>query len=220
VDNVGVASCVTEDSTGVIFKCIWDSNTASNWSTLCDFLLHVRFSLNFTILFDLVVQILVWDETGCTWVAVTANFHGGAFLTIVVATSLVDGASSVGDFVGVHPGEGVIGLTTVATLIWSFTRDQNLWGDVDVWPGCLSLDFDSIGKGGGGSMGPAGAAVGRYVLVEDVSQEILSVFLVPKNLGWEICEWFKSFQDFWLGSVGVADTAWVLNESILSSDGG
>ena len=64
-------------------------------------------------------------------------------------------------------------------------------------------------------MGPAGATVGWYVLVEDIGQVILAINVAPENLFWEFIEVFKSLPDLWFGSVWIADTAWVLNESIL-----
>merc|ERR1711920_720655 len=121
------------------------------------------------------------EETILTWVTVSADVHGGANLTVVKTTSSVDGASSVGNFVLGHPLECVVGLTTVASLVGSLTGDDDLWGDVDVWPCSLSGDFNSVRKSRGGSVGPAGAAVGWQVLVEDVSKVVLAINVVPSD---------------------------------------
>jgi len=88
---------------------------------------HVLFATDLTELVNSIDKVLIWDKAGLTWVAVTAGLHGRAFLTIVVTTGSVDRASSVSNFIVCHPCESVIGLTTVATLIWSLTGDKNLW---------------------------------------------------------------------------------------------
>jgi hypothetical protein len=176
---------------------------------------HVFFTLDFTELVNSIDKVLIWDEASLTWVTVTADFHGRALHSVVVTTSSVNRAGSVGNFVLGHPCEGVVGLTTVASLIWSLTRDKDLWGDVDVWPGSLSVDLNSIGKSRSGSMCPARTAVGRYVLVENVGQIVLAIDVVPEHLLWKILNMFKSLCDPGGFSVFVADSAWVLDESIL-----
>jgi len=61
-----------------------------------------------------------------------------------VATGLVDGAGLVGDLVLRHPLEGAEGISTKAAVIGA-ARDEDLRRDVDVGPGCVSSDFDTIG---------------------------------------------------------------------------
>jgi len=95
-------------------------------------------------LVNAVDQVLIWDETWLFWVAVFALDNAGAFNSVVVASGLVDGASLIGDIVGVHVLVSVHWLTTVATIILSLTRNDNLRGDVDIGPSSLSLDLDSI----------------------------------------------------------------------------
>jgi len=63
-----------------------------------------------------------------------------------VASSSIDRAGLVSDFVLAHPLESVVSLSTVATIITT-ARDKNLRSDVDIGPGSLSCDLDSIGKG-------------------------------------------------------------------------
>jgi hypothetical protein len=63
-----------------------------------------------------------------------------------VTSGSVDGAGLISDLVLVHPLEGIVSLTTMATII-TRAGDQNLWGDVDIWPCSLSGDLDSIRHG-------------------------------------------------------------------------
>jgi len=87
----------------------------------------------------------VWNEAWFMWITVHADGDWVTLDTIVIASGSVDGAGLIGDLVGVHPLEGVVSLTTVATII-SRAGDKNLWGDVNIWPGSLSSDLDSIGE--------------------------------------------------------------------------
>jgi hypothetical protein len=146
VDNVGVTSLVAENAASVVLKSLRNGNTASNRSSLVDFLHHVLLTGDVTELINSVDEILVGDEACLTWVAVTADVHGGANLSVVETTSAVDGASLISDFVLGHPLEGVVSLTTVASLVGSLTRDDDLRGDVHIGPGGLSSDLYAIGK--------------------------------------------------------------------------
>jgi hypothetical protein len=146
VDNVGVTSLVAENAASVVLKSLRNGNTASNRSSLVDFLHHVLLTGDVTELINSVDEILVGDEASLTWVAVTADVHGGANLSVVETTSAVDGASLISDFVLGHPLEGVVSLTTVASLVGSLTRDDDLRGDVHIGPGGLSSDLYAIGK--------------------------------------------------------------------------
>ena len=144
MDDVDVTGGVTENATSVLFESVWDGNTAGNRSSLVDFLHHVLLTGDMTELINSVDEILVWDEACLTWVAVTADVHRRANLSIVETTSAVDGASLISNFVLRHPLESVVGLTTVASLVGCLTRDDNLRGDVDIGPGSLSSDLNTI----------------------------------------------------------------------------
>ena len=61
-----------------------------------------------------------------------------------MSTSLVDGASLISDLVLRHPSESVVGVTSMATIIRGLARDQNLGSDVDLGPGSVSSDLNSI----------------------------------------------------------------------------
>ena len=55
-------------------------------------------------------------------------------------------------------------------------------GDVDVGPGGLSGDLDSVGENRGGGMGPARSTVLGNVLVPHVGQVVGIVDVVPEDL--------------------------------------
>lgn len=69
-------------------------------------------------------------------------------------------------------------------------------------------------------MCPAGATVGWDVLVKDVSQEIFAVHVRPEDLFWEVFKDLEFGMDSRWDSVFIADTAWVVNKSVSSSNGG
>ena len=69
-------------------------------------------------------------------------------------------------------------------------------------------------------MGPAGTAVSWDVLVPDVGKVVSTVNVVPSDLLWEVLDVGKSLGDSWGGSVGVADSAWVVDKTVLSGHGG
>ena len=207
MDNVHVAGFIAEDSTGVVLKSIRDGNTAGNGTSLVDFLHHFLLALDLTELVNTVDEVLVGDEACLTGVAVTADVHSRADLTVVETTGAVDGASLISDFVLGHPLEGVVGLTTVATLVGGLARDDHLRGDVHIGPGTLTSDLDTIGEGGGGSVGPAGTAVGGDVLVADVRDQALSINVVPIPLGGKVVGGLEGSVDLGRSPVGVSDTA-------------
>ena len=69
-------------------------------------------------------------------------------------------------------------------------------------------------------MGPAGTAVGWEMLVPDVGKVVSSVNVVPSDLLWEVLNVNEWLGDEWFSSVGVADSAWVVDETVLSGHGG
>ena len=144
VDNFSVTSLITEDTTGVVLESIWDGDTASKGTSLIDLLHHIFFTSNFTVFINTVGVIIGWDVASLTRVAVTAHGHGGANLTVVVTTSHVGGAGLISDVVLVDPLESVEGKSTVATIIRGLTRDEDLRGDVNLGPGTITSDLDSI----------------------------------------------------------------------------
>jgi len=126
VHDVQVTGVVTVDSAGVVLESIRDGDTARDGSSLDDFLHHVGLSNDFSVLIDSVGEVLVGDEAGLAWVAVSAHFHGGACLAIVKTTRLVNRASLVSDVVVVDPLVGIQGFSTVATEVLGLAGDDNL----------------------------------------------------------------------------------------------
>ena len=60
-------------------------------------------------------------------------------------------------------------------------------------------------------MGPAGTAVCWEMLVPDVGKVVSSVNVVPSDLLWEVLNVNEWLGDEWFSSVGVADSAWVVD---------
>jgi hypothetical protein len=88
-------------------------------------------------------------------------------LPIVMASGSVNWAGLIGDFIFGHPFEGIVGFTSVATII-STAGDQDLGGYINVWPSCVSCDLNSIRQCGSGSMSPAWSAILWNMLVSKV----------------------------------------------------
>ena len=67
----------------------------------------------------------------------------------------------------------------MAAKVLILTGNEHLRGDVDIGPGGLSSDLDSIGERRGRSVGPAGTAVGGDVLVAHVGQVVSALNVAP-----------------------------------------
>lgn len=147
MDNIHITGLIAEDATRVVFERVGNGDITRNGTALSNLLLHGILTRNGSILIDTVLQVLVGDKAGLTRVAVAADSHGRAFLTIVVATSHVDGAGLIGDRVLVHPLVGVVCITAVAALVSHLTGDDDLRGDVDIRPGSVASDLDAIREG-------------------------------------------------------------------------
>lgn len=117
VNNVLVTSGIFEDTRGVVLKSIGDGDTTCNRSTLVDLLHHGLLTRDLSVLVNLVSVVLIRDEASLTGHAVLALEHGAALNTIIVTTSSIDGTSFVCNVIVMHPLEGIISLTTVATII-------------------------------------------------------------------------------------------------------
>jgi hypothetical protein len=155
VDNFKVTRVITEDATIVVLESIWDGDTASKGTSLVNLLHHIFFTSDLTVFINTVGVIVVWNEASLTGVAITAIAHGRASLTVVVTTGHVGRAGLISDVVLVDPFESIEGESTMATIIRSLTRDEDLRGDVDLGPGTITSDLDSIGESRGSSLGPA-----------------------------------------------------------------
>jgi hypothetical protein len=184
MDDVNITSIVTEDSSLVCLKSIRDSNSTSKRSSSSDFSLHGTFTLDSSVLIDSINLVVVGNETSFIGVAISSNLHGRALRSIGVSTSQVDRGLSIGDLVSAHPLESLDSFSTETShrFIVHITRDENLRGDVDIGPGSLSSDLDTIGESRSGSLSPARSTVLRNVLVPNVSKVVNSIDVVPKDL--------------------------------------
>ena len=127
MSGVNVARVITIDTTSVVIERLWHCNTASNWTSLIDFLHHVVLTVDKVVFIDTVDAVLVRNKASFSWVAVTAYLHCTALLAIVVATRPVNRASLISDLVVSHPLEGIQMPSTVTAIICHLARDENLW---------------------------------------------------------------------------------------------
>jgi len=168
-------------------------------------------SLNITVLVGAVSLVSIGDKTSFSRVAVSAVLHGRAFLSVVVTTSLVDRASSIGHGVLGHPFKGSEIVSSMTSVHVSLAGDQNLRRQVDIGPDSLTLNLNSVGEDGSSSVGPARSTVLRDVLVEDVSQEVCSVSsslsnVVPKDLIGKVLRMEERLRDVLNnGDLGLSD---------------
>jgi hypothetical protein len=184
VHGLQVSSGITENTAGVIFESLSYRNTTSDGTTLVDFLHHVCFGWDTTILLYFVDSILGWNNASIAWAAVSTELHRWADNSIVVSTSLVDRAGSISGVALMHESEDVERPATVTAVVEFLAWDKDLWRDVDIGPGSFSGDLDTIGDSWGTGMSPARAAVLGNVLVEDVGQIVGAVNVIPDPLFW------------------------------------
>jgi len=91
VHDFHITGLIAEDTPFVVFfEFEGDSGTASDWTSLVDFLHHGVFAGDGAILFRVVHFVLFGDEAGFAGVAVSALHHGRAFFTVGVAAAEVD----------------------------------------------------------------------------------------------------------------------------------
>merc|ERR1712086_415348 len=156
MDDIGIVSLVVEDTAGVVLEGWRNGNTTCNWTSLVDLLHHGLLTADLTVLVSMVDLVVILSPASFAWIvgAVFAHDLISALLAVVMSSCSVDGAGLIGDLVLVHPLEGVVGLTTVATVI-AGAGDEDLRGDVDIWPAGIPLDLDPIGQGRCGGMSPA-----------------------------------------------------------------
>lgn len=91
------------------------------------------------------VDVVLWRNiASLAWLAIATKTHGAAADAVVMSSCLVNSASLIGDVVFMNPFVCVVGITSVAAIILLLARNKNLWSDVNIRPGCFSLDLDSI----------------------------------------------------------------------------
>jgi hypothetical protein len=168
VNNVLITGSILEDTAGIVFKGGRDSNTASNGSSLVDFLHHSFFSWDSSVLIDVVNVVLVRYEAGFVRVTVPADGDVAALNTVVVTSGVIDWTGLIGDVGLMHELESTNGFTTMATIIIHGAWNDDLRGDVDIGPGSFSGDLDSVWESWSSSMSPAWSTILRDVLVPNV----------------------------------------------------
>jgi hypothetical protein len=120
-------------------------------------------------------------------------------MTIIVSSGLIDRTGFIRYFLKVHVSKGSQSLSTMATIILHFTRNNCLWTYVDIWPGSISSNFDSIRKGRGCSMSPTRSTILGDMLVSNVGEEVGSIYATPDVSFWNILYKLKWLFDdvFW-----------------------
>jgi hypothetical protein len=155
VNSVNVTSCVVVNTTHVVIKRLWDSDRAREWTALEQLIHHGLFSVYMAEFVDTVGVVLRRDVASLSRLTVAAEGHRAATNTVVPSPCLVNRASLISNIVFVNPLVRVVSVSSVATIVFLLTGDQNLRSDVNIGPGCLALNFYSIGESRSCSLGPA-----------------------------------------------------------------
>ena len=181
------ASCiVNEDSTGVIEKFRRDSDNTTDWTSLEYFIDDVCFTINKSIFFNTINFCSFLGPTSFLWETISALDLCWTTYSIFMAISLIWWASLVSDVVLMNPSIGSSGISTIATMICRFARNQHLRTQVDIWPLGFSSDLDSVTQCACGWECPAWPTVYGDVLVSLISQVIGAIDISPPIVGWEI----------------------------------
>lgn len=136
------------------------------------------------------VSIVFWRYVaGLTGFTIATERHCAATDSVVPASCLVNWTSFISDIIFMNPLVCVVSVPAMATIVFLFTRNQNLRSDVDVWPGSSAVNFDSIGECWRRSLGPTRATVLWNVLVFNIGQIIDTVNVAPvKRLRKLVCK--------------------------------
>jgi hypothetical protein len=138
-------SSITKDTTRVCVKRL-AVNSASNRTTLVDFLHHLLFACHKPIFIYFVDPVLWRHNASLTWAAISAELHSRAFLAISVTSCLVNRASLIGNFVLLNPPESGKRIAAITSERSILAGNKDLRGKVDVWPSRFSSDLDAIGE--------------------------------------------------------------------------
>jgi hypothetical protein len=179
VGDGGVIGVVDEDSSSVVLEGFGHCNSAGNGTSLVDLLSHVVLSFEGAEVGHVVDAVGVGHEAGLVGHAVLAHCDVRALDSIVMASCSVDGAGLISDFIVLHEVVGANGISSVAAIVEATAGNHYLGRDVNIWPGSISGDLDSVGERRSGSLGPAGAAVLGDVLVLDICEVVDAVDTVP-----------------------------------------
>jgi len=168
MNSMNITSDVVEDAAFVFVEAFGHSDGASKRTSLHELVHHSLFSLNVTILIYTILIVAWRNVASLSRFAVAAHLHGRAILTVGPATGLVNRTSFIGDVVFTNPFVPVVGISTVATVVFLFARDENLWSNVDIRPGSITCNLDTVREGRGGGLSPARPTVLGDVLVFNV----------------------------------------------------
>jgi len=97
-------------------------------------------------LFNIVNFIFIRNKAWLMWVTISANSNIGALDAIIMSSSSIDWASFISHIVFVHIFKSINRFSSMASLIFHFTWNQNLWSNINIWPSSFSHDFNSIRK--------------------------------------------------------------------------
>jgi len=117
MNEINISSCVIENSTGVVFQSIWNSNTTGDRASLVDFLHHGFFSFDMAIFIRLIDFVIISNEASFSRRTVLADSHVRTFLSVVMSSSSVDGTSLIGNFVFGHPFKSIKSFSSVTSVV-------------------------------------------------------------------------------------------------------
>jgi hypothetical protein len=222
MNDIGIVGHIMEDTSSIVFKCIWNSNTTSDWTSLIEFIHNSLFVLNdsvsvlrnVTVLIDSIDVILVWDPAALIGGAVSADEIISTFDSRIMTSSLIVGTGFIGYIVTMHPLIGSVSITTVATHVLALiiTREDDLRSNDDIWERSVSSNLDPITEGRGSGKGPAGTAISWDMLLSGDSQKVCIIDVRPIPVVWKVlevhdCQWLTDI----LSKSWALDMARVLN---------
>jgi uncharacterized membrane protein HdeD (DUF308 family) len=91
------------------------------------------------------IGVVFWrNVTGLSRFTVAAETHRTATNAVIPTSGLVNRTSFISDVIMMNPFVCVVRISTVAAIVFLFTGNQNLGSDVNVGPGSLAVNFDSV----------------------------------------------------------------------------
>ena len=110
---------------------------------------------NSSVFSDLIFVVSRWNGASSIRITILANGHGVTLETLEVGQGAVRSTAGVGDYVVVHPLEGVQRLASVAAVVHHVAVEEDLRRDVDFRELAASHDRDTIRDTGSGGLCPA-----------------------------------------------------------------
>lgn len=170
-----------EDATGVGLQLVGGHDAATDWTSSEDFLLHGVRTLDHTELADSpLFEGLNSPAVIGSWSAVHAVLFRTAAEMLRIQ-SLVDLATHLWDSSSVGEQIRSVSVSSVARTS-SIAVDDGLHSQTDSREDVVSHDVDSVADARGTSLGPAGAAVLRQMLVDGPGEIVDSVDITPPEV--------------------------------------